>query len=88
MTDASVLSTVSKDSGRLAGFPMYDFPELREAHAALWRSVARHLVERAGLDGVPDALTFEGHAPDQWPSPRTQRKAHPNLTAVNSEADR
>jgi ABC-type phosphate/phosphonate transport system substrate-binding protein len=85
MTDACALSTISKNSGRPAGFPMYDFPELREAHAALGRSVARHLVERAGLDGVPDALTFEGHTLDHWRAPDlllSQTCAYPLVTSL------
>ena len=40
-----------------ASLPMYDLPELRPAAEAVWRSLARAL-RRAGLDGVPPALTW------------------------------
>ena len=40
---------------------MYDFPELRPAHAALWNAIAYSL-GKAGLDGIPDLLTFDGEA--------------------------
>ncbi|WP_192499003.1 phosphate/phosphite/phosphonate ABC transporter substrate-binding protein [Skermanella pratensis] len=47
---------------------MYDLPELRDAHIALWSAVARHMDE-AGLDGVPGLLTFDGAPADLWQAP-------------------
>lgn len=38
-------------SARIAALPMYDFPELRSAHDALWRALAAALL----ANGVPDA---------------------------------
>jgi hypothetical protein len=38
-----------------ASLPMYDLPEVRAAHAALWVGIARHL-RRAGVPEVPAAL--------------------------------
>ncbi len=43
-------------AARIAALPMYDFPPLREAHDALWASLARRLTD-AGIDGVPPTLT-------------------------------
>jgi ABC-type phosphate/phosphonate transport system substrate-binding protein len=40
----------------IAALPMYDFPELREAHDQLWNAVAQRLRD-AGLSGVPRQLT-------------------------------
>ncbi len=42
---------------------MYDFPELADAHDALWAGLARRLTE-AGIAGAPAALTrgLEAHA--------------------------
>ena len=47
---------------------MYDFPELRPAHAALWNAIAENL-GKAGLDGIPDLLTFDGEPAALWQAP-------------------
>jgi ABC-type phosphate/phosphonate transport system substrate-binding protein len=51
----------------LASLPMYDLPELRPAHDALWTAVARRLVE-AGVAGVPATLTRDGAPGEHWQS--------------------
>src|SRR4051812_15278934 len=53
---------------RRASLPMYDFPELRPAHTALWNAIAENLA-KSGLDGVPDLLTFDGEATAIWQAP-------------------
>src|SRR4051794_8532070 len=53
---------------RRASLPMYDFPELRPAHAALWNAIAENLA-KAGLDGIPDLLTFDGEPAALWQAP-------------------
>jgi len=58
------------DSGRLiAALPMYDFPELADAHDALWAGLARRLTE-AGIEGVPTVLTRDLEAHAVWRHPR------------------
>ena len=53
---------------RVASLPMYDFPELRDAHDAFWRALAARLVA-AGVRDVPPELTRDvGHA-DVWRDP-------------------
>jgi ABC-type phosphate/phosphonate transport system substrate-binding protein len=53
---------------RIAALPMYDFPELREAHDAFWGGLANRL-EAAGLRDVPRTLTRNlGHF-DVWRHP-------------------
>jgi ABC-type phosphate/phosphonate transport system substrate-binding protein len=42
----------------LANFSMYDFPEVHAATNAWWRGVAAAL-RRAGLDDVPESLTWD-----------------------------
>ena len=51
----------------LASLPMYDMPEVRAATDDWWRGIASALV-RAGVDGVPDALTRDS-GEDVWYSP-------------------
>jgi ABC-type phosphate/phosphonate transport system substrate-binding protein len=53
---------------RRASLPMYDLPELRPAHTILWSAIAEHLA-KAGLDGIPDLLTFDGEPADLWQAP-------------------
>jgi ABC-type phosphate/phosphonate transport system substrate-binding protein len=48
----------------LASLPMYDLPEVRAATDDFWRGIASAL-RRAGLDGVPDALTRDPSV-DVW----------------------
>jgi ABC-type phosphate/phosphonate transport system substrate-binding protein len=53
----------------VASLPMYDFPELQDAHDAFWTALASRLVA-AGLTDAPRALT-RGATPAQvWGSPR------------------
>ncbi len=53
----------------IAALPMYDFPELRESHDALWAALASHLTA-ADIVGVPPLLTQHlGHV-DVWRHPR------------------
>jgi ABC-type phosphate/phosphonate transport system substrate-binding protein len=53
----------------VASLPMYDFPELQDAHDGFWSALATRLVA-AGLTDVPRALT-RGATPAQvWGSPR------------------
>ena len=51
-----------------ASFPMYDIEEVRAAHDVLWRNVARRL-ERAGVEGVPAALSRGRGVHDLWTDP-------------------
>jgi ABC-type phosphate/phosphonate transport system substrate-binding protein len=53
----------------IAALPMYDFPELRADHDALWDAVSKYLVA-AGVSGAPGHLTRNvGHA-ETWGDPR------------------
>lgn len=57
------------DSQRIAALPMYDFPELRWAHDALWAALADHMAA-AGVTDVPWLLTRSlGHF-EVWRHPR------------------
>jgi ABC-type phosphate/phosphonate transport system substrate-binding protein len=53
----------------VASLPMYDFPELRDAHDAFWGAIAGQLVA-AGLPDVPRALTRGATLPQVWGSAR------------------
>lgn len=53
---------------RIASLPMYDFAPLREAHDALWASLAGRLRD-AGMAGVPDALTWSIDHVASWLHP-------------------
>jgi len=48
---------------------MYDFPELADAHDALWTRLARRLTE-AGVEGAPAALTRDLGPHALWGHPR------------------
>lgn len=50
----------------LASLPMYDLPEVRAATDDMWSGIASAL-RRAGIDGVPDALTRDAGI-DVWHS--------------------
>jgi len=56
------------DAMPTASLPMYDLPELRGAHTALWAGIARHLRE-AGVPEVPAALCMERSAGGAWADP-------------------
>ena len=53
---------------RVASLPMYDFPELRGAHAAFWTALSARL-EAAGVSNVPPALTGNLPHGDVWRHP-------------------
>jgi len=53
----------------VASLPMYDFPELQDAHDAFWGALATRLVA-AGLTDVPRALTHGATPAQAWGSPR------------------
>jgi ABC-type phosphate/phosphonate transport system substrate-binding protein len=53
---------------RIALFPMYDFPEVRDATDALWRALAAQL-RAAGLDAVPDTLARALTPHESWRHP-------------------
>lgn len=50
---------------RVASLPMYDFPELREAHDEFWGALAARLAA-AGLKDVPRTLTRGGSLGEVW----------------------
>ena len=54
---------------RVASLPMYDFPELQDAHDEFWGALAARLVA-AGLTDVPRALTRDASLTKVWGSPR------------------
>jgi len=54
---------------RIAALPMYDFPELADAHDALWSEMAGRLTE-AGIEGVPSDLTRTHEAHALWRHPQ------------------
>jgi ABC-type phosphate/phosphonate transport system substrate-binding protein len=41
-----------------ASLPMYNFPEMRDVNARFWEAL-RGLLREAGLDDVPESLTFD-----------------------------
>jgi ABC-type phosphate/phosphonate transport system substrate-binding protein len=53
----------------IAGLPMYDFPELRSAHDALWSAIAERLIA-SGVRAVPRLLTRNLEHRDIWRHPR------------------
>jgi ABC-type phosphate/phosphonate transport system substrate-binding protein len=53
---------------RIAALPMYDFPELRDAHDAFWAALADRL-NAAGLSDVPLTLTRNLAPFDVWRHP-------------------
>jgi ABC-type phosphate/phosphonate transport system substrate-binding protein len=56
------------ESPRIAALPMYDFPELQDAHDQLWAALARRLVA-GGVSGVPKHLARDlGHR-ETWRDP-------------------
>lgn len=52
----------------IAALPMYDFPELREAHDALWRALAKNLTA-SGVADVPLRLTRGVDPREIWRDP-------------------
>jgi ABC-type phosphate/phosphonate transport system substrate-binding protein len=74
-------------TGRLAGFPMYDFAGLTAANDAVWQAIAAKL-RAGGLDGVPDGLTRELTLDRLWLSPRlllAQSCSYPLLTSLRGK---
>ena len=53
----------------LASLPMYDFPELAEAHAGWWAGLRRHFLAH-GLTDLPEALTSVSDPIAHWDGPR------------------
>jgi ABC-type phosphate/phosphonate transport system substrate-binding protein len=53
---------------RIAALPMYDFPELREAHDRFWSALARRLQE-SGVPGVPGNLARGSSHREVWGHP-------------------
>jgi ABC-type phosphate/phosphonate transport system substrate-binding protein len=53
---------------RIAALPMYDFPQLREAHDEFWTALADRL-RASGVRGVPPGLTRELNHFEVWPHP-------------------
>jgi len=69
ITPHSAISTSEMtDSPWIAALPMYDFPELRAAHDALWSALADCLIER-GVRNVPRRLTRDRPHWDVWRDP-------------------
>ncbi len=56
-------------SDHLAGLPMYDFPELRDATDAFWVILAKELRSR-GFDDIPAHLTRQHDLPSLWSDDR------------------
>lgn len=52
----------------VASLPMYDFPDLREAHDAFWAALGGRLAA-AGVTGVPLMLTRGGWPAEVWGNP-------------------
>jgi len=52
----------------VASLPMYDFPELREAHDEFWDAIAGRLIA-AGLKGIPRTLTRGVWPAEVWADP-------------------
>jgi ABC-type phosphate/phosphonate transport system substrate-binding protein len=52
----------------IAAFPMYDFPELRDAHDTLWAAVAERLAV-LGVERVPRRLTRDLEHREVWRHP-------------------
>jgi len=67
LTSAPLASEMT-DTPRIAALPMYDFPELRAAHDALWSALANCLIER-GVANVPRRLTRDRLHRDVWRDP-------------------
>ena len=63
---ATISETI--DSHPIAALPMYDFPELRAAHDALWSALADRLFEH-GITDVPRRLTRDRLHHDVWGDP-------------------
>ena len=52
----------------MAALPMYDFPELRDAHDQFWAALARRLVA-GGVSGVPKRLVRDVGHRETWRHP-------------------
>ncbi len=53
----------------VASMPMYDLPELHQAHDALWATLARNL-RREGVSDVPDTLVHDRPLGELWSDPK------------------
>ncbi len=54
----------------IARFPMYDWPELKEQHTAMWQHLAAVLREDLPAElAVPETLARDGDIVQQWCSP-------------------
>lgn len=67
--ETSVAMSTTGDGCRAASLPMYDFPHLAEAHAVLWKSIAR-ILRGANVKDVPLELTRAKSLNDVWNDPR------------------
>ncbi|HZS82708.1 MAG TPA: PhnD/SsuA/transferrin family substrate-binding protein [Stellaceae bacterium] len=70
----------------IAQLPMYDFPEVREATAALWAAIASRL-RSLGLSEVPDSLANGTTHHQSWRHPRLligQSCGYPALTTFRA----
>jgi ABC-type phosphate/phosphonate transport system substrate-binding protein len=54
--------------GRIAALPMYDFPELHDAHEALWAALRCRMIE-AGVEETPPHLTRHLDHFEAWRHP-------------------
>jgi ABC-type phosphate/phosphonate transport system substrate-binding protein len=72
-------------TGRLAGFPMYDFGRLGLANDALWQAISASL-RAAGLAGLPLALERDMPTEHLWAQPRlllAQSCGYPVMTSLH-----
>ncbi len=72
---------------RVASLPMYDFPELRSAHAEFWSALAARL-SSAGLPHVPPELTRNVDPREVWRDPVLLFAQGCEYPLANSFADR
>jgi ABC-type phosphate/phosphonate transport system substrate-binding protein len=59
----------SMSTERIAVLPMYDFPDVADAHDLWWRAIAARL-RAAGVCDVPDALCRDVCPEESWSDPR------------------
>jgi ABC-type phosphate/phosphonate transport system substrate-binding protein len=81
------LNSVSRANERLAALPMYDLPELAEAHDQLWAAIARRLRDD-GVEGVPACLTRDAPLHALWTDPDlllSQACGYPLMTVLSGQ---